>query len=226
MKIQKSRSIQQIIDEQVGKWQAGGGRKEVEETKFTSITVSREPGSSGHLVAKELANELHYDLFDQEIIQAVAESSHVRSTVIETLDERGISSLEDMISSVENERHIWSYEYLRHLMKVIGTIGKHGHAVILGRGANFILPRKTTFRLRIIAPMDIKIKHVGKEMDLSADEARAFIIKTESDRKAFIRKYFNADIENPEHYDLVINNEQIGVHTAVAAVRAAIRKQS
>jgi cytidylate kinase len=222
MKIKKSRSIQQIIDEQVTKWRAVGGAEKVEEGPFSTITFSREPGSSGHIVAKRIADELQYDFFDQEIIQAVAESSQVRATVIETLDEKGISSLDDMISAVEDERHIWSYEYLHHLMKVIGTIGRHGNAVILGRGANFILPGKGVFRVRVVAPIDVKIQNVSSEMNISVGEARAFIIRTESDRKAFVRKYFNADIENPEHYDLILNTARMTVDTAVACVKTAL----
>ena len=31
-------------------------------------------------------------------------------------------------------------EYVKQFMCVIGTIGKHGNAVIMGRGANFVLP--------------------------------------------------------------------------------------
>ena len=224
MKIPKSRSIQQIIDEQVSKWRATGDTKKVHDAPFSVIAFSREPGSSGQIVAKRVAETLKFDFFDQEIIQAVAESSQVRRTVIETLDEKGISSLDDMISAAENERHIWSYEYLHHLMKVIGTIGRHGRAVILGRGANFILPRKALFRIRVIAPMDAKVREVAKEMDMSDGDARAFIIKTESDRKAFVRKYFNAEIESPEHYDLVINTGNISVDSAVACILAAMKR--
>ena len=33
-------------------------------------------------------------------------------------------------------------------MKVIGTIGEHGQAVIVGRGANFVLAAETCFRIR------------------------------------------------------------------------------
>ncbi len=223
MKIKKSRPIQQIIDEQVTKWRVTGGAKKGEEVLFSAITFSREPGSFGNIVAKRIAEDLNFDLFDQEIIQAVAQSSQVRTTVIETLDEKGISSLEDMISAVEDERHIWSYEYLHHLIKVIGTIGRHGRAVILGRGANYILPLKEIFRVRVIAPIDVKIQNVSKEMNVSAAEAKAFIIKTESDRKAFVRKYFNADIDNPEDYDLVINTGSISVDKAVACIEAAVR---
>lgn len=173
-------------------------------------------------MAKRLAEDLNLDLFDRELIQEVAESAHMRTTVVETLDEKGISSLEDMVSAVTNERHLWSYEYLHHLMRVIGTIGKHSRAVILGRGANFILPREEIFRVRIIAPLEMRLQNVVKELSISLEEAKQLSIKTDSDRKAFIRKYFNAEIEDPQYYDLVINMESISVDAAVASIKATL----
>ena len=56
----------------------------------------------------------------------------------------GLSILEDWISSLVYDRHMWPEEYLKHLMNIIGTIGKHGRAVVVGRGANFILPPEQT----------------------------------------------------------------------------------
>lgn len=222
MKIKKTRSIQQIIDDQVNKWKVVSTERVKEKTAVPVITISRQFGSEGQLVAKRLTEDLNLDLFDRELIHEVAESAHMRTTVVETLDEKGISSLEDMISAVTNERHIWSYEYLHHLMRVIGTIGKHGRAVILGRGANFILPREEIFRVRIIAPLEMRLQNVVKELSISLEEAKQLSIKTDSDRKAFIRKYFNAEIEDPQYYDLVINMESISVDAAVASIKATL----
>jgi cytidylate kinase len=57
-----------------------------------------------------------------------------------------------------------------------------------------------------------------KEFGLSYEEAQSRMVKTESDRRAFIRKYFHADIADPIHYDLVINTDLIDVETATKAV--------
>lgn len=46
-------------------------------------------------------------------------------------------------------------------MKVITTIGKHCRAVIVGRGANFILPSEGTFRVRVLADLGIRAKKEG-----------------------------------------------------------------
>jgi cytidylate kinase len=107
-------------------------------------------------------------------------------------------------------------------MNVIGTIGKHGRAVVVGRGANFILPPEQRFRARITASQKLRIENVAREFNLSPDEAKRRVIKTESNRKAFIRKYFNADIADPTNYDLVINTGTLSVANAVDVIGAAL----
>jgi len=142
--------------------------------------------------------------------------------LLATLDERGLSILEDWISSLVYDRHLWPDQYLRHLMNVIGTIGKHGRAVVVGRGANFVLPLEQRFRVRVTASQRLRIENVARDYNLSPEEAKRRVIKTESDRKAFIRKYFNADIANPTNYDLIINTETLTVDNAVDVIGAAL----
>jgi len=110
-------------------------------------------------------------------------------------------------------------------MDVIGTIGKHGRAVVVGRGANFILPPDQRFRVRITAPRRFRIQNVARKFNISEDEAKRRVIQTESDRKAFIRKYFNADIADPDNYDLTINTENLSVDHAAQVVAAALERR-
>jgi cytidylate kinase len=107
-------------------------------------------------------------------------------------------------------------------MKVIGTIGNHGRAVIVGRGANFVLPHEKRFAVRIVGPQPWRIKNVAKEFGLSEQDAKRRVMRTESDRRAFIRKYFNADIEDATNYDLVINTATLNVDDAVNVVSSAL----
>jgi cytidylate kinase len=198
-------------------------KKEVPEKEGVSIvTLSREPGSGGRIIAGRLAEKLSIDIFHQEVIHQIAESADVSATVLETLDERGLNTLEHWISSLVHERHLWPDRYMQHLMKVIGTIGSHGRAVIVGRGANFILPPEKRFAVRIVAPQAWRIENVSKEFDISLEEARRRVLRTDSDRRAFIRKYFNADIADPTNYDLVINTNTLKLDDAVNVISAAL----
>ncbi len=216
------KSIPQIVEEQVHRWQIQQKEQREEKERVPIITVSREPGSGGRIVAQKLSARMGFEVFHQEVLHEMAKRAEVSNQLLATLDERGLSILEDWISSLVYDRHLWPDQYLQHLMNVVGTIGKHGRAVVVGRGANFILPPEQRFRVRITASRKLRIENVARNFNLSQDEAKRRVIKTESNRKAFIRKYFNADIADPTNYDLVINTDSLTVDNAVDVVGAAL----
>lgn len=216
------KSIQQIIEEQVQRWRVSTLEKQVKPAKRCVISISREPGSGGRIIAAELANKLRFDLFHQEVLHQMAQSANVDTRLVETLDEKGLNLLEETISSVVNEHHLWPDEYLKHLMKVVGVIAEHGCCVLVGRGANFILPKERCLRVRVVAPLQVRVKRVCKEFGLSPEDAKRRVIRTESDRRAFIRKYFYADVADPLNYDLTINTEYLSVADAVESIRCVV----
>lgn len=221
MKIQ-TRSLNSMVEEQLTKWKSATmERKAVKAKPAPVITISREPGSGGSEIARRLAQELKMDLVGAQIIQKIAESADISAKLIESLDEKQITRRDDWLSSLIETRHLWVDDYLRHLTKVIGTFGKQGNFVIVGRGAQYILPPEDTFRLRFIAAMEVKIQNVMRDFGSSREDAEKYIIKTDSDRRAYLRKYFNADVANPSDYDMVINTGKLGIDGSVEAVMAA-----
>ena len=160
----KTRSIEQIIEEQVRRWQIMRTEEKKEEERISVITFSREHGSGGDILAERLAEKLGYELFHQEVLHNMAESARVSVQFVETLDEKGVSVLEEWISSLVDKRHLWPDRYLQHLMKIIGTIGKHGQAVIIGRGSNFVLPPDKRLSIRVVEPMEQRIQNLSKDL--------------------------------------------------------------
>jgi cytidylate kinase len=217
-----TRSMERLIEDQMHRWQLMQREQKVERGVLPIITISREPGSGGRIVAQKLAAILNVEVFHQEVLHEMAKRAEVSEQMLATMDERGLSILEDWISSLVYDRHMWPDEYLNHLMNVIGTIGKHGRAVVVGRGANFILPPEQRLRVRITAPRKFRIQNVAREFNLARGEAKRRVIQTESDRKAFIRKYFNSDIADPDNYDLVINTETLSLDDASKVIAAAL----
>ena len=217
----KIRSIEQIIEEQVQKWQISRMEKKAREEIRPVITISREPGSGGRILAQKLAEKHGLDLFHQELLHEIAESAKVSRVFLQTLDEKGLTVLEDWIASLVHHRHLWPDQYQQHLMKAVGTIGKHGNAVVVGRGANFILPPEGHLRVRVISPLQVRIENLVREFGVAAEDAKRRIIRTENERRAFIRKYFNADISSPTHYDLVVNTGTLQIETVVDTISTA-----
>lgn len=222
MKVQQTRSLNSMVEEQLTKWKSETmERKAVKAKPGPVITISREPGTGGSEIARRLAQALKMDLVGAQIIQKIAESADISAKVIESLDEKELTRRDHWLSSLIENRHLWEDDYLYHLTKVIGTFGRQGNIVIVGRGAQYILPPDDTFRLRFIAPMEIKVQNVMRDFGSSSAEAEKYVIKTDSERRAYLRKYFNADVTDPSHYDMVINTGKLGIEGSVEAIKAA-----
>ncbi len=215
--ISYSRSLDKRIEEQVKRWQADQ-KKKYKKPIRPVITISRLPGAKASELAGKLSKDLDIDLFDQEIVEKIAESADKSKRVVESLDEQDRGILEEWITAL-GENHMWSYEYLDHLTRVVGAIGAHGHAIIVGRGASFILPREVCLRVLAVAPMEVRIQNVMRKYKVFEKEATRQVMRTDAERKAFIQKYFQADMMDPTNYDLVINTHNIDIDLAARLVK-------
>jgi cytidylate kinase len=225
MMLHTTRSLDKLVEEQLQRWQTQkqAETKKVRERPKPVITISRETGSRGSEVARRLSRKLNMDLIGAGIIQQVAESADISAKVVESLDEKNISLLDGWLTALFQKQHLWADVYLQHLTKVIGTIGQQGNAIIVGRGAHFILPPENTFRLRFIAPLETRIRNIMGDRKYSWEEAESFIYKTEAERLSYLRRYYHADAADPHHYDMIINTGFVPLDGAVEAVISALK---
>jgi cytidylate kinase len=218
----KSRPLIHIVEEQVAKWQhLRNEQKQKHISSRPCITISRDPGSGGTKVARRLAEDLGMDLIGSKIIQQVAERADISEKVIASLDEKEVRRRDFWIDSMFRTRHIWPDEYLRYLTKVIGTIGKQGNTIIIGRGGQFVLPPEETFRVRLIAPREIRVRNVMRDSNTDFETSERYVYQTEADRNAFHCKHFRADWTNPIYYDLTVNTGSLGIEGTVAGIKSA-----
>jgi len=220
----KEESIVQFVKQQIRKWESSPAEKDRKpQVRIPVITVSMEPGSGGSLVAQAVADRLRFDYFHRDIIQGIAKSAKIRASVIDTIEKERLTGIDDFIASLYKSQYLYPGIYMEHLLKVVNMIANHGNAVIVGRGANFILPPDERFSVRVVAPLEIRIQNVVRAYNVPAEKARKRVIGRESRRSAFIRKSYNADIADPQNYDLTINTGGIRIESAVEAVIAAVK---
>jgi cytidylate kinase len=227
----KQTIMDQMVSQQLDKWRKLLDKVLKQGVKIENfqggpvITISREPGSGGSEISRRLSKALKLDLIGGQIIQHVADSAKMSRKVIQSLDEREVTFRETLLSSLFGENRPWPGEYLQHLTKVVGTIGAFGNVIMVGRGASYVLPRQRTFKVRIVAPIELRIRHFMDDRGYTKAEAEQYIVKTENNRRAFVRKYFNADLTDPAHYDMVINTERITMEGATEAIIVAFSQR-
>jgi cytidylate kinase len=218
METYPKKTLNKLVDEQIIRWQSNRKRKYKKPIRPV-ITISRLPGCGAWNIAKQISTDLEIDFFDQAIVDEIAKNADVNRRVVETVDEQDNSIVLDWLSVLTTERHFWPNEYLDQLTRLIGTIGAHGHAVILGRGASYILPKEICLRVLVVAPLELRIRNVKDAYKVSEKVAKQNVMNRESDRVAFIRRYFHADMLDPVNYDLVFNMEMNEQDTVVEMVK-------
>ena len=220
-------SVGELVENQVKKWASlSAEKKRKPEAATPVITISMQPGSGGSVIADQLAKKLDYDYFNRDIVEKISKSTKIRSTVINSLEKERRRGIDDFITSLIDDQYMHPDTYMGYLMEVINTIAKHGRAVIVGRGANFILPADEIFSVRLIAPLDLRVKRVAMANRVTTKEAKKRVMRRASKRKAFVRQYFHADISDPKHYDMVINTGKVNVDAAVEAIVAAVMQMA
>lgn len=182
------------------------------------ITLCTEPGSGGRLIADELAKRLNFKLFDKNILVAMANAATVESQSLDTIEQERPSGVQDFITSLLDKNYVYTGDYVSFLKQQVEIIGKLGKSVIVGRGANFILPIKDRLSVRVIAPLDIRIRNISFKNSVPLAEAKKRIRTREQRRKTFIRETFHEDIADIMHYDLIINTARMDLDTAVESI--------
>ena len=90
------KSTQQMVEEQMHRWQILSSEKKEPLPGLSVVTVSREPGSGGRLIAEELARQMEFAIFHQEMIHQMADSANVSRRILETIDEKGLNLIEKL----------------------------------------------------------------------------------------------------------------------------------
>lgn len=224
-----TKKVSEIIEQQMRRW-SHQTRAEVIEAPLPRsqqpvITISSAFGTLGAAVGRIVAGQLGFDCFDRELVDRIAESAKVRQQVVASLDERQQDVISEYIAGQFSNNTFTSSDYLRHLCRLILTIGQHGQAVIVGRGSQFILQPAKTLRVRTIAPLEVRVERIADQQEQTPREARTEVLSQDADRLAFCWLHFNRDVADPLAYDLVINTTFCGPEQAAAMVRHAFESR-
>lgn len=189
------------------------------------ISISRDFSGGKGLIVNTIARELGFRIYDKELIELIAKSAHVKNLLIESLDERHLSQVEDFFENLFNIEHINESTYMKHLSRVILSLITKGNAIIVGRGANFIAPFAWGLQVRIISPIQDRIERLAKNEKLSEARARKIINNEDYKRALFIRRNFGRDINDPLSYDLIINAGEFDVPQITNIVVRAFKEK-
>lgn len=187
------------------------------------ISVGREFGSGGRVIAEELSKRFDIPIYDRHLITEIAEKTGLAPEEIEKYNEnpkhkllsrtvRGYSnSIEDNIAEMQ-------FNFIREK-------AENGESfVVVGRCSETKLRKfPSLVSLFILADMDAKIKRVMELYELSEDKARAFIDKKDRKRKRYHNYHCSGHWGDSRLYDLSINSSRLGIAGTVECLVSYIK---
>jgi len=132
--------------------------------------------------------------------------------------------LQEWVEAFASAPSVGGRAYVRHLTETLFSLAAHGECVIVGRGAAQILPVETTLRVRLVAPIEWRIKAMSRKLAVSEEEAGRQVEKVDRDRIGFVRDHFGRDATDPRQYDLVLNSSRFSVGECAELIIEALRR--
>ena len=192
--------------------------------KFT-ITITREFGSLGRSIAKELSRELGVEFYDRDIVEEVAKQLNLPVSTVSDEEEKSKQSfLPRMFPLGTDEAYI--QDIIFDVQKgIILDLARRNSCILVGRCSDYLLEKeKNNINIFIYAPYEKRLENCVNALGMTEGEAKRMIASVDRARNAYHKKYAGYLPGDPEHKNLMIDSSLLGV-TGTAKLIAQIVHQ-
>ncbi|MBN1888921.1 MAG: cytidylate kinase-like family protein [Thermoflexales bacterium] len=182
------------------------------------ITISREFGSEGDSIARQVAQSLGYHFVDKGFVGTVLG----QYGVVEFGQE--YETLPTFWEKFDAQREERRSVMMSMLHQVVRAVARHGNVVILGRSGFAVLEGlANVLHVRLQAPLPIRVRRVMAQQEIPIDQAEAAVKEHDRVQTAFIAECCSLSWEAIHAFDLVINTGKIPPELAVDWIVRATR---
>lgn len=180
------------------------------------ITISRQFGSQGNEIAKQLADALQYKLIGKEALEEVFKAHGISSDEIDKYDEKTPAFWQRFSKDKDS--------YLDNLKLAIYEFCHQDNCIILGRGAQVILRDVPgVLRVKLMSPEKVRIDRIRKTCDCDEKQAVRIMSDSDNERSGYINFFHHRDWASLDLYHLVVDTGIFGIKGTVDLVKGALQ---
>lgn len=203
------------------------------QNKKIIINVGRQLGSGGQIIAKKLADDFGYQLFDKEILNLAAKESGFSEKFFEQNDEQKgfLKSLFHMHAPHISDNNFYNSRFSQESLfqfqsDAIKKVAEGGGCVFVGRCADYVLrDYQNVVNIFITANVEDRIKMVQERDQCDEETAKKIISHKESARASYYNYYTGKKWGHSENYHLCINSSILGIDGTVDFIKQFILRQ-
>jgi CMP/dCMP kinase len=180
------------------------------------LTLSRQLGSDGDQIAREVALNLGYCYMDHQLVNRAARRARVPEVALAHLDELGLLGLRP---SPQDHR-----AYINAVESLVRELAEHGNAVIVGCGAQIVLRHHPqAIHVQVVAPFELRLQRLMASEKIPEDAAVNRLIASDRTRATYLKENYGVNWAGPELYDMVINTRTISPRQATDSLIALLQ---
>lgn len=175
------------------------------------ISLGREFGSGGHIIAQQLAERYKIPLYDSNLLRDVAVEKEMNAEKLQKYDENPKNVLftrtvRGYSSSPEENIARMQFDYLKSKADAGESF------VIVGRCAESVLKgNPNLISIFILGDMEQKIVRTMESNNISKEKAVMLIEQQDKKRKTYHNHYCEGKWGDSRNYDLSINSSKLGL---------------
>lgn len=204
--------------------------------RYPAITITRQCGSRAHSIVDKLYESLKtqntetsppWIVFENELILSVLRESNLPETLAKYFPEDPQHPIKETVEEIVG-LHPSAYMINQKCNSLIRTLCRIGHCIIIGRAANFAAKgMPNTINVRLVGSVAKRLNHLQEHLHLNENDSRTYLEENDKLRKGYAKDCFNInDLNNPNHYDLVLNTDYISDDAAVQAIESLMRAKA
>jgi len=196
-----------------------------------AVTISRQAGCGGLIVAQKMTQYLQqhsppgepvWTVFDRDLMLQVLADHKLPAHLAKFLPESRISMIEDTLADIFGVRPT-AETLVRQTAETILKFAELGNVILVGRAGNIVTAKLPhVLHVRLVAPLEDRIERIARDDHKTLAEARKFCLEEEQHRTRYLRTYYNADINDPMQYHMVINTSRVGYDNAAKLAGDAV----
>lgn len=174
--------------------------------KYPVITIGREHGSGGRIVAEKVAQKLNIPLYDKKLIRMIAQDSGLSENYIESAETKRISSFLFNIYFDSNNLPVDDQIFITQ-SNIIKQVAEKGPCVIVGRCGDYVLREmEDCLKVFIYAPLEERIKRVTEVYNEKTNDPKKYLEKYDKQRSAYYNRFTEEKWGDPHNYHLMLNS--------------------
>lgn len=171
------------------------------------ITIAREYGSGGRLIAQKVAEKLQLVYYDNEVIDMAArELGFDIDTIRKAAEEKSSSFMYTMSSSAFTLP--LNDQVFTTQSKIIRHLAKHDSCIIVNGCADYVLEDyDEVLTIFIHAPLESRIRRVKEDYHEEHDDFKKYVMKKDKGRSNYYNYYTTKKWGQLKNFDLTLNSD-------------------